>query len=221
MNKNWFPSIVSLVLIHALCVSTARAQVNTEFSIKKIDPSLVEAPQISAGSYRKQQSGAARSIPWLEVDVNFERNDVSKQAPKFTDDLTVNFFILLNNAALTEDKKPTLLSGSTTISDVPYGKGLHVAAFVAPQSLARYFDGKAPINIQQGVIDVGVTISSGSDLRAISSLKNLDVAKQGKGWWEAESGMTKVSGRILEKNQTPFAPLAWDYYLPSQSKSAN
>jgi hypothetical protein len=218
MKKNWFPSIASLVLI---CASTAQAQVNTEFSIKKIDPALVETPQISAGSYRKQQSGAARPIPWLEVDVNFERNEVSKQASKFTDDLVVNFYILLNNAALTEDKKPTLLIGSTTISDVPYGKGLHAAAFVAPQSLARYFDGKAPINIQQAVIDVGVTISSGSDLAAISSLKNLDVAKQGKGWWEAESGMTKVSGRVLEKPQTPFAPLAWDYYLPSKSKSAN
>jgi hypothetical protein len=218
MKKNWFPSIASLVLI---CASTAQAQVNTEFSIKKIDPALVETPQISAGSYRKQQSGAARPIPWLEVDVNFERNEVSKQASKFTDDLVVNFYILLNNASLTEDKKPTLLSGSTTISDVPYGKGLHAAAFVAPQSLARYFDGKAPINIQQAVIDVGVTISSGSDLAAISSLKNLDVAKQGKGWWEAESGMTKVSGRVLEKAQTPFAPLAWDYYLPSKSKAAN
>ncbi len=218
MKINWFPSIASLLLI---CASTAQAQVNTEFSIKKIDPALVDTPQISAGSYRKQQSGAARPVPWLEVDVNFERNEVSKQASKFTDDLVVNFYILLNNAALTEDKKPTLLSGSTTISDVPYGKGLHAAAFVAPQSLARYFDGKAPINIQQAVIDVGVTISSGSDLAAISSLKNLDVAKQGKGWWEAESGMTKVPGRILEKSQTPFAPLAWDYYLPSKSKSAN
>jgi hypothetical protein len=218
MKKNWFPSIASLVFI---CASTAQAQVNTEFSIKKIDPSLVETPQISAGSYRKQQSGAARPIPWLEVDVNFERNEVSKQASKFTDDLVVNFYILLNNAALTEDKIPTLLSGSTTISDVPYGKGFHAAAFVAPQSLARYFDGKAPINIQQAVIDVGVTISSGSDLAAISSLKNTDVAKQGKGWWETESGMTKVSGRVLEKAQTPFAPLAWDYYLPSKSKSAN
>ncbi len=218
MKKNWFPSIASLVLI---CASTAQAQVNKEFEIKKIEPALVETPQISAGSYRKQQPGASRPIPWLEVDVNFERNKVSEQASKFSEDLVVNFYILLNNAVRTEDKPPTLLSGSTTISDVPHGKGFHAAAFVAPQSLARYFDGKAPINIQEAVIDVGVTISSGSDLVAISSLKNLDVAKKGKGWWEAESGMTKVSGRVLEKAQTPFAPLAWDYYLPSKSKSAN
>jgi hypothetical protein len=33
--------------------------------------------------------------------------------------------------------------------------------------------------------------------------------------------MTKVTGRILEKSQTPFAPLAWDYFVPSKPKAAN
>ena len=160
-------------------------------------------------------------MPWLEVDVNFERDEVSKDAPKFTDDLTVNFFILLNNAALNEDKQATLLTGSVTISDVPYGKGMHVATFIAPQTLSRYFAGKAPMNIQQAIIDVGVSISDASGMLAISSFKSADVSKQGKGWWDSETGMTKVSGRVLEKSQTPFAPLAWDYYLPTKSKSGN
>ena len=198
-----------------------QAQVKSEFTIKKIEPTLVEAPQMSAGTYRKQQPGAARPTPWLEVDVNFERDEVSKEASKFSDDLTVNFYILLNNAAISKDKQSTLLTGSTTISDVPYGKGLHVAAFVAPQTLARYFDGKAPTTIQQAVIDAGVTISDSTGVVAISSFKSAEVAKQGKGWWESESGMTNVTGRVLEKSQTPFAPLAWDYYLPSKSKTAN
>jgi hypothetical protein len=221
MTKNWFPATILPVLFLALCGLPLQAQVKSEFSIKKIDPALVDTPQISAGTYRKQQPGAARPTPWLEVDVNFERDEVSKEAPKFSDDLTVNFYILLNNSAISEDKQPTLLTGSTTISDVPYGKGLHVAAFVAPQTLARYFDGKAPINIQQAVVDVGVTISNATGVVAISSFKSAEVAKQGKGWWESDAGMTKVTGRVLEKNQTPFAPLAWDYYLPSKSKAAN
>jgi hypothetical protein len=221
MTKNWFPATILPVLFLALCGLPLQAQVKSEFTIKKIEPALVDTPQISAGTYRKQQPGAARPTPWLEVDVNFERDEVSKEAPKFSDDLTVNFYILLNNSAISEDKQPTLLTGSTTISDVPYGKGLHVAAFVAPQTLARYFDGKAPINIQQAVVDVGVTISDSTGMVAISSFKSAEVAKQGKGWWESDAGMTKVTGRVLEKNQTPFAPLAWDYYLPSKSKSAN
>jgi hypothetical protein len=106
------------------------------------------------------------------------------------------------------------------VEDVPYGKGLHVAAFVSPQTLSRYFDGKAPINIQQAVLDVGVTISNANGVVAISSFKSAEVAKQGKGWWEDDSAMTKVTGRVLDKSQTPFAPLAWDYYLPPNPNPA-
>jgi len=221
MRKSLFPATILPVLFLALCGLPLQAQVKSEFTIKKIEPALVDTPQISAGTYRKQQPGAARPTPWLEVDVNFERDEVSKEAPKFSDDLTVNFYILLNKSAISEDKQPTLLTGSTTISDVPYGKGLHVAAFVAPQTLARYFDGKAPINIQQAVVDVGVTISNATGVVAISSFKSAEVAKQGKGWWESDAGMTKVTGRVLEKSQTPFAPLAWDYFVPSKPKAAN
>jgi len=221
MRKSLFPATILPALFLALCGISVQAQVKSEFTIKKIEPALVDTPQISAGTYRKQQTGAARPTPWLEVDVNFERDEVSKDASKFSDDLTVNFYILLNNAAISKDKQSTLLTGSTTIADVPYGKGMHTAAFVSPQTLARYFDGKAPINIQQAIIDAGVTISDSTGVVAISSFKSTEVAKQGKGWWESEAGMIKVTGRVLEKSQTPFAPLAWDYYIPSKSKAAN
>ena len=221
MRKSLFPATILPALFLALSGLPLQAQVKPEISIKKIESALVDTPQISAGAYRKQQPGAARPTPWLEVDVNFERDEVSKDAAKFSDDLTVNFYILLNNAAISEDKKPTLLVGTTTLTDVPYGKGLHVAAFVSPQSMARYFDGKVPSTAQQALVDVGVTISNATGVVAISSSVSTEVAKQGKGWWESESGMTKVSGRILEKSQTPFASLAWDYYLPSKSKAVN
>lgn len=221
MKRSWPPATILPVLFLAICTLPIQAQVKSEFSIKKIEPALFESPQISGGSYRKQQPGAGRPVPWLEVDVNFEREEISKESPKFSDDLTVNFYILLNNAALTVDKQPTLLTGSTTISDVPYGKGLHTSMFVAPQTLSRYFDGKPPASIQQFVVDVGVTISNATGVVAISSSKSDQVAKQGKGWWETDAGMTKVSGRVLEKSQTPFAALAWDYFVPSKSKVAN
>lgn len=221
MRKNWFPATVLPALFIALCGMPLEAQVKPEFAIKKIEPALVETPQISVGTYRKQQPGAARPLPWLEIDVNFERDEVLKEDPKYTDDLTVGFYILLNNAALTPDKQPTLLTGTTTISDVPHGKGLHTAAFVSPQTLGRYFDGKPPATAQQAVVDVGVTISNSTGLVAIASSKSADVAKQGKGWWESDAGMTKVTGRVLEKSQTPFAPLAWDYFVPSKPKAAN
>lgn len=221
MRKHWFPATVLPALFLTLCSMPLEAQVRQEFIIKKIDSDLVETPQFQAGAYRKQQPGAARPLPWLEIDVNFERNELSKDDPKYTEDLMVSYYILLNNGPLNADKQPTLLTGTTTISDVPHGKGLHTAAFVSPQTLGRFFDGKPPATAQQAVFDVGVTISNSTGVLAIASSKSADVAKQGKGWWESEAGMTKVSGRVLERSQTPFAPLAWDYFVPSKPKAAN
>ena len=221
MRKHWFPATVLPALFLALCATPLEAQVKPEFTIKKIEANLVETPQFQAGAYRKQQPGAARPLPWLEIDVNFERDKVSVNDPKYTEDLTVSYYILLNNGPLNADKQPTLLTGTTTISDVPHGKGLHTAAFVSPQTLGRFFDGKPPATAQQAVFDVGVTISNSTGVVAIASSKTADVAKQGKGWWESEAGMTKVTGRVLEKSQTPFAPLAWDYFVPSKPKAAN
>ncbi len=221
MIKSLFPATILPAVFFALCVMPLKAQVKSEFLIKKIEPTLVDTPQFSAGSYRKQQPGAARPTPWLEIDVNFERDKISEEAPKYSEDLTVEFYILLNNAALNPDKQPTLLTGTTTISDVPYGKGLHTAAFVSPQTMGRYFDGKPPASAQQALVDVGVSISDSTGLVAIASSKSADVAKQGKGWWDSDAGMTKVTGRVLEKSQTPFAPMAWDYFVPSKPKSAN
>ena len=221
MRKHWFPATVLPALFLALCATPLEAQVKPEFTIKKIEANLVETPQFQAGAYRKQQPGAARPLPWLEIDVNFERDKVSENDPKYTEDLTVSYYILLNNGPLNADKQPTLLTGTTTISDVPHGKGLHTAAFVSPQTLGRFFDGKPPATAQQAVFDVGVTISNSTGVVAIASSKTADVAKQGKGWWESEAGMTKVTGRVLEKSQTPFAPLAWDYFVPSKPKAAN
>lgn len=221
MRKHWFPATVLPALFLTLCSMPLEAQVRQEFIIKKIDSDLVETPQFQAGAYRKQQPGAARSLPWLEIDVNFERNELSKDDPKYTEDLMVSYYILLNNGPLNADKQPTLLTGTTTISDVPHGKGLHTAAFVSPQTLGRFFDGKPPATAQQAVFDVGVTISNSTGVLAIASSKSADVAKQGKGWWESEAGMAKVSGRVLERSQTPFAALAWDYFVPSKPKAAN
>jgi hypothetical protein len=202
----------------ALCASPLQAE--SSYSIKKIDPLLTESPQITAGNYRKQQPAGGRAVPWLEVDVTFE-HDEGREGPKVSDDVTAHFYILLNNAALTPDRQATLLTGSVTLTDIPVGKALHAGAFVSPQTLARFFDGKVPPSINQAVTDVGVTLSGPAGLATLGSFKGTVDLKQGKGWWDAETGMTKVPGRVLDKSQTPFSALSWDYYQPPKTKAGN
>ena len=195
-----------------LASSPVFAQSSPVCEIKKILPEFVTSQIASSYSKKASQSNGS----WLEVDVDFDFPQPDKKGPKFADDLTVNYYILLNNKSSSEDGKATLLTGSVSHTDIAYGKGLHSAAFVSPQSLARFFDGKAPNNFNQAITDIGVTISDGSGVIARKAFKSQ--VRGDKGWWDDTSDFTEVTGRVLSKDATPFAALAWDYYLPLKAK---
>ena len=185
------------------------------YSIKKIDAELVDSPQIPGGS-AKRTSG--KQGLWLEIDVTFDRHDTAADAPKFSGDLTFNYYILLNNKSSTKEGKPTLLTGTITQTEAPLLRGLHVAAFVTPQTIAFFFEGKAPSSVQQAIIDVGVTISDDTGVADQYTMKGKP------GWWDNPAQLESVStvaGRVLTKDSTPFSAFSWDYYLPPKAKSGN
>ncbi|MEI6277892.1 MAG: Amuc_1102 family pilus-like protein [Verrucomicrobiae bacterium] len=193
-----------------------QAPLNSAILIQKIEPTFVESPKIISGYSKKAQPRAPK---WLEIDVTFDRNVVPK-APKFIEELTFNYYILLKNEKDTEDRKPTLLTGSVTHVHTPQEKGLHAVAYVSPRTLARFFEGKVPVNAQQTVEDVGIEVGG----LAIKTWKGqLGGTPQAPvGWWTAlAQKYTSASGFVLSKDQTPFAPLEWDYFEPVKSKSGN
>jgi hypothetical protein len=154
---------------------------------------------------------------WLEIDAEIDMRQPDRNGPKLGEELTVNYYILLNNKTETEDGKATLLTGSVTHAEYLYGKGLHVGAFVTPQTLSKFFAGKAPNNLNQAVTDIGVTISDSTGVIARKGFKS--AVSGDKGWWDNTEKFTEVTGRVLAKSDTPFADLAWDYYLPEKPKS--
>ncbi len=217
MRNTPFPAFLAAAVLLAGAPLGALAQASAPVDIKKIEPALVESPQITAGTYRKARQG--QPTPWLEIDVTFDHGDANAPGPKVADELTVNYYILLDNASVTAvnpDGKPTLLTGSVSHADIPYGRGLHTAVFVSPQTLLRYFNGKVPAVATQAIKDVGVTISDKSGIVARNSWKGKPAA--GSTWWDDSSPYSQVTGRVMDKNQTPFAALAWDYYLPPKPK---
>ena len=209
-------AILLTLLVNPVAVRAQQAALNTEVQITKIEPVFLTSPKITAAGFIKQAIG--RPAPWLEVEVTFERNAVPKE-PKFAEELTFNYYVLLKNELSTEDKKPTLLTASIVHVNVPQGKGLHSVAYVSPKALAAFFDGKTPVNAQQTVTDVGVTISGKNGLLAIATSKG--TVKGDKGWWDNTAPYTPKPGALLNKNETPFAPLEWDYYEAVKSKSGN
>lgn len=189
----------AIVAVLALQGASAQ-QANTDFQISKITPALVTTPDYSF-NLGPQGKKVSKNKDWLEVEVSFDWKPRNAK-PEFLDELTFNYYILLGNKDR-ENPKGTLLAGAVTHVAIPQGKGMNSVMYVSPRTLERFFGGKVPSTINSAIVDVGVTISQQGQLVAEGSW-------QGKGkWWEQ---FQTTQGYVLNKNETPFAPLVWDYY---------
>jgi hypothetical protein len=158
-----------------------------DYSILKISPAVDSTPQITF-NLGPESHPQPRAGQWIEVEVNFEsRID-------WTDELTVKYYILLAGQCLT---------GSVTHIDIPRGRDLYSVMYVSPRTIARILNGQqlAPQDIQ----DVGVQLVKEGQVLFTKSWK----AQGDQAWWE---NMPQVTGKVLNKNETPFAALIWDRY---------
>jgi len=215
MRSSKYPLALLASLSIACSTAFSQAPLNSEIQISKIEANLIDSPKINVGGYSKKAPG--RPGQWLEVEVTFDRAPNPK-SPLYADELTFNYYILLKNEADTEDRKPTLLTGSVTHVHVAQGKGLHAVAFVSPKTLARFFAGKVPVNAQAMLVDYGVTVTGKEGLLAIATSKGS--VKGDKGWWDNPI-YAPTAGFVLSKDQTPFAPLEWDFYEAVKPSAKN
>ena len=215
MKKPLAPvKLIAAAVLFSMAASPLFAESAPVPVIKEIKGEFLGSPDIP-GYAKKGSSG--KKAQWLEVDVKFDMPQKDKDGPKFGDELTVNYFILLNNKDASEDGKATLLTGAITHVDIHFDKDLHVGAFVSPQTLARFFNDKTPNTANQALINIGVTISDSSGEIARKQM-NGDLSPDKTPWWENSEKYNVVSDRVLSKDATPFAHLDWDYYLPLKAK---
>lgn len=145
---------------------------------------------------------------WMEIETTFAWQPLSG-TDLYTDDLTVNYYVLLNNIS-TQYPQGALLTGQTTLAGVPARSldskngDLKTVIYISPRNLERLFAGRAPSDINSAVKDIGVTISKQGQIVAQKSFKGAAGA-----WWPQ---FQPVPGFLLNKPETPFAPLNWDYY---------
>jgi hypothetical protein len=196
--KSPFQIIVpAFFAISAICAFSQAP--NSEFRIVNIEPQFLDSPTYSGARYDKRGS---RAKQWLEVEVTFEWQPRLRD-PKYTDELTFNYYILLKNKSALYPQG-TLLVGSVTHTSIPQERDMHSVVYISPRTLERFFDGKVPGNVEQGLVDVGVTVTKQGQEVAATSWKS----RTGS-WWPQ---FQQTPGFVLNKNETPFAPLAWDYY---------
>ena len=184
------------------------AQTGSEVLISKVDAQLVSAPAIS---YTGAPSKVSASKKWMEIETTFAWQPLGG-TDLYTDDLTVNYYVLLNNIG---PKYPqgALLSGQTALSGVPAKSldprngELKTVIYLSPRNLERLFGGKPPMDINSAVKDIGVTISKQGQVVFQKSLHG------SVGWWPQ---FQQTPGFLLNKPETPFAALNWDYYEASK-----
>ena len=199
------PLVLSAVFLSAGL--PAVAQLNTEYKITKVEPNFLESPNFQGPRYDKR---GAKPQSWLEVEVTFDWEPRLKE-PKYTDELTFNYYILLK-AKTPQAPNGVLLVGSVTHSSIPQGRDMHSVVYVSPRALERFFDGKVPANAAQSVEAVAVTISKQGQV--VAEFTGGSFKSQ---WW---TSFQQTPGFVLNKSETPFAPLAWDYYEAIKPKSS-
>jgi|ERR1051326_5742751 len=156
-----------------------------DFQIAKITKNLISTPQFGYSGAEQYQTN--QRDRWLEVEVEFSA------APEWTDELTFKYYILYNGR---------LLTGEVTHTNIAAGRGNRSVMYVSPRTLARFADNR-PItanmfqNIAVQIVQQGAVRDEVSLVRAPAQ-------------WFAT--VPQVSGFVLNKNETPFAPLYWDRY---------
>src|SRR5437899_9645526 len=188
-------SLLSLSLFLPLVASAqpravAQTRTATDFQITKITKNLISTPQFAYTG--GEQHPTNQRDRWLEVEVEFAA------APALTDELTFKYYILFNG---------NLLTGEVTHVNVPAGRENRSVMYVPPRTLARFANNR-PI-AENSCQNVAVQIVQQGTVKAEASLNRAPPQ-----WFAA---LPQVSGFVLNKDQTPFAPVYWDRYQQIKS----
>lgn len=135
------------------------------------------------------QSGSQR---WLGVEVEFNAT------PEWTDELTLKYYILFSGRLFTGEVTHVNILGGPNRS----------CMFVLPVAFAR-FAGNKPL-LPNVIQNIAVQIVQGGAVK-----DELSVVRAPGQWFAA---LPPLSGFVLNKNETPFAPINWDRYAQIKTR---
>jgi hypothetical protein len=127
---------------------------------------------------------------WLEVEVEFETK------AEEIDEMTFQYIIMFENK---------LLDGQVTHINIPKGREHYSVMYVSPRALEKLTGGKpiTPGNIQ----NVWVIASKQGQVFDQTAVKNVPIPNG-----------AHIQGLVLNKMETPFAPLYFDRYEAIKAK---
>ena len=185
MKKLLFPLCALLMSAPFASAQTAAAK---EFEIKKVLIELSDTPMFQITGASQKQGRTGNPGKWVEIEVDFDAK------PEFTDELVFNYYVFLNKR---------LFVGQVAHVNVEKGVGLHSVMYLSPRMIARITGGKT-VNASEVIATVQIT-KPGIQM-AVSEKSSKAVQPN---WW---ASLKQETGFLVNKNETPFAPLYWDRY---------
>jgi hypothetical protein len=185
------PLVCSFLILFSLSIFVAHAQVRAPGG-REFQITRINKEFVATPDFGIGPGRAGVNARWLEVEVEFNA------APEWTEELTLKYYILFSGR---------LLTGEVTHVNIPGGLNRSVM-YVLPAGLAR-FAGNRPL-LPNTVQNIAVQIVQGGAVKDELSL----VRTPGQ-WFAA---LPPISGFVLNKNETPFAPLYWDRYAEIKTR---
>ncbi len=172
------------LLAIAFAASSLAQDPAKDFRILKISRDLITTPQFSYSGAEQQRDTHDR---WLRVEVQFSAT------PDFTDELIFKYYIAIAGKVLT---------GEVTHVHILAGRELYSVMYVSPHALAHFLQNRPPNT--NSVENVAVQILQKGEVK-----DELSLVRSRVDWYNS---LPMFPGFVLNKNETPFAPLFWDHY---------
>lgn len=174
------------------------------FRVDNVQPkyAVVGSPEVMAqvrGATPKRPRPISANEPaptWLEFEADF---DAMEDFPE----LVFKYSIILKFGQARK-----LIEGEVTHVDIPKGKDRHSVIYLPPKTLNKLSEGK-PFTANN-VLALWVEVFAAGELvggkfKSPIGITSEMVAKE-------KDAIPKAGDLFLNKSQTPFAPLNWDYY---------
>lgn len=177
--------LIPALLLAATGLVSAQAPRTGDLQITKITRNLIASPEFNYSGAETFRTTARDR--WLEVDVEFTA------LPEFTDEATFKYYILIDGK---------LFTGEVTHVNILGGKELHSVMYVPPRAVAHILGNRTLT--ANSLQNVAVQLLLKGEVK-----DELSLVRSRPQWFGALPAMT---GFVLNKNETPFAPLYWDHY---------
>jgi len=183
--------LLTVMILHAGSLFAQQVQVPPgSIAIKEVKVNILETPKYNV-------SGDSKRVPspqqWIEIETEFE-----SKLP-YIPELTFNYFV-----ALDVQQTQAVMTGSVTHISITQGDENYSSMYISPGTIAAVLGGRSsfrPDIIDQATVQI---MYQGTPL-AEGSLNSNPKSP----WW---TSLRQMTGLLLAKNETPFAPLWWDRY---------